>query len=162
MIRQSKLDSRVGTSVLPIPLNLRSLRLAIRGGNAVGGVPLFMVCSFRIVCTIFALTPLVAANFVVLGTFIKGWILYIAGSLPGCVSRAAPIPDTHPKLSLDSIIFCTCDGVALIIQDVGGGIASAATTLPAANKGGDIILGGIVFQLAVITVYVLCAAEFLV
>ncbi|KAK0474736.1 RTA1-like protein [Armillaria luteobubalina] len=100
----------------------------------------------QIVTTILAPTPLVAANFVILGVLIKR-----SGSV---YSRLTP--------RMYSIIFCTCDVVALIIQGVGGGIASAADTLPAANKGGNIMLGGIVFQLVVITVYVICAAEFLV
>lgn len=100
----------------------------------------------QIVTTILAPTPLVAANFVILGVLIK--------RLGSVYSRLTP--------RMYSIIFCTCDVVALIIQGVGGGIASAADTLPAANKGGNIMLGGIVFQLVVITVYVICAAEFLV
>ncbi|KAK0451393.1 RTA1-domain-containing protein [Desarmillaria tabescens] len=100
----------------------------------------------QIVCTILAPTPLVAANFVVLGTLIK--------KLGPVYSRLTP--------RMYSIIFCTCDVIALTIQGVGGGIASAADTLPAANRGENIMLGGIVFQLAVITVYVLCAAEFFV
>ncbi|PBK89674.1 RTA1-domain-containing protein [Armillaria gallica] len=100
----------------------------------------------QIVTTILAPTPLVAANFVILGVLIK--------RLGPVYSRLTP--------RMYSIIFCSCDVVALIIQGVGGGIASAADTLPAANKGGNIMLGGIVFQLVVITVYVICAAEFLV
>jgi hypothetical protein len=60
-------------------------------------------------------------------------------------------------------IFCTCDIVSLVVQAVGGGLASSAF----AKEGGDttpgtnIMVAGVIFQLASITVFVLCAANFL-
>lgn len=53
------------------------------------------------------------------------------------------------------------DCIALIVQAVGGGIASSATTLQGTVNGGHIMLGGIVFQLAVALFYTSLAAEFL-
>ncbi|KAK0470681.1 hypothetical protein IW261DRAFT_1343831 [Armillaria novae-zelandiae] len=109
--------------------------------------------SFRIVTTILALTPLVAANFVILGVSIK--------RLGPAYSRLTPwILFLHPWPTHHNCI--PQDVIALIIQGVGGGTTSAANTLPAANKNGNIMLGGIVFQLVVIMVYVICAAKFLV
>ena len=58
-------------------------------------------------------------------------------------------------------MFLTADIVALSVQGVGGGLAAVAAgnhTDP--EKGGRIMLGGIVFQLFAITVYMVLAVEF--
>lgn len=58
-------------------------------------------------------------------------------------------------------MFLTADIVALSVQGVGGGLAAVAAgnhTNP--EKGGRIMLGGIVFQLFAITVYMGLAVEF--
>ncbi|KAF8601741.1 RTA1-domain-containing protein [Ceratobasidium sp. AG-I] len=46
-----------------------------------------------------------------------------------------------------SIIFITADVTALVIQAVGGALASIADTLDGANQGGNIMLAGIIIQL---------------
>ncbi|KAG7441485.1 uncharacterized protein BT62DRAFT_480034 [Guyanagaster necrorhizus] len=106
------------STIKPLVLRLESWRY-LAGVDVCGRVSLqVLITRFKysiIVCTILASTPLVVANFVVLGTLIK--------RLGPVYSRLTPR------------------------MYVGGGIASAATTLPATNKGGDIMLGGIVFQL---------------
>ncbi|TDL17312.1 hypothetical protein BD410DRAFT_554524 [Rickenella mellea] len=61
-----------------------------------------------------------------------------------------------PKLYL--IIFCTADVVALVVQAVGGGLASTAVN---PVPGGRIMLGGIVFQLAALITFNILGAEFL-
>ncbi|PPR07632.1 hypothetical protein CVT26_001700 [Gymnopilus dilepis] len=101
----------------------------------------------QITCTILGPTPLLAANFVILGILIQ--------RLGPQYSRLTPRGYT--------ILFCTCDVISLIVQAVGGG--KAATAFSAGrdpNPGGHIMLGGIAFQLATITVYALCAIEFYV
>ncbi|KAJ5692836.1 RTA1-domain-containing protein [Penicillium macrosclerotiorum] len=66
-----------------------------------------------------------------------------------------------PKLYL--WIFCTCDVVSLIIQAAGGGMASSESnevngdTAPGTNT----MVAGIVFQLVSLTIFVVCAADFL-
>ncbi|KXG48802.1 RTA-like protein [Penicillium griseofulvum] len=66
-----------------------------------------------------------------------------------------------PKLYL--WIFCTCDVISLVVQAVGGGMASGE----ADKIGGDtatgthIMVAGIVFQLFSITIFVFCAADFI-
>jgi len=45
---------------------------------------------------------------------------------------------------------------------VGGGIAATAPTLDGANQGANIMLGGIVFQLAVIVVFSICFVEYFI
>ncbi|KAF8990476.1 RTA1 like protein-domain-containing protein [Cyathus striatus] len=98
----------------------------------------------QIALTIIAPTPLVAANFIILGRLI---------------SRLGP---QYSRLSPKwyTIIFCSCDVVSLVIQGVGGGLAASADTPSGAVNGAHIMLGGIVFQLVAIVVYALLAMEF--
>ncbi|CRL17754.1 RTA1 like protein [Penicillium camemberti] len=67
------------------------------------------------------------------------------------------------KPSLYLWIFCTCDIISLVVQAVGGGMASGE----ADKIGGDtatgthIMVAGIVFQLFSITIFVVCAVDFI-
>ncbi|KAI0827219.1 RTA1-domain-containing protein [Trametes gibbosa] len=100
----------------------------------------------QITTTIIAPTPLIAANFVILGQIIK--------RLGQQYSRLTAMWYT--------IIFCSCDVVALIVQAVGGAKASTAVqNNQDPNPGGHIMLGGIAFQLAAVSIYMILAAEFL-
>jgi hypothetical protein len=96
--------------------------------------------------TIIGPTPLLAANFVIVERII--------------VRLGAPFSRLTPKWYL--IIFCSCDVVSLVVQGTGGGLASTATTPSGARMGANIMLGGIVFQLATLIVFSICAAEFFV
>ncbi|KDQ58324.1 hypothetical protein JAAARDRAFT_176226 [Jaapia argillacea MUCL 33604] len=99
----------------------------------------------QITTTIIAPTPLVAANFIILGKIIR--------RLGPQYSRLSPM--------WYMIVFCSFDLIALIVQAVGGASASqAARQYKNADKGAHIMLGGIVFQMAALTVYVACAIEF--
>ncbi|CEL55701.1 Sphingoid long-chain base transporter RSB1 OS=Saccharomyces cerevisiae (strain ATCC 204508 / S288c) GN=RSB1 PE=1 SV=3 [Rhizoctonia solani AG-1 IB] len=60
------------------------------------------------------------------------------------------------------IVFLTADVGALLLQAIGGGVASSATTLKGANKGGNIMLSGIIIQLAAVTLFDLISIEFVV
>jgi hypothetical protein len=62
----------------------------------------------------------------------------------------------------DSRIFLTCDVIALTVQAVGGSLATAAETDEEATRGGNIALGGVAFQLAVITLFYLAAGEYFI
>ncbi|KAL4885092.1 RTA1 like protein-domain-containing protein [Aspergillus karnatakaensis] len=59
-------------------------------------------------------------------------------------------------------IFVTCDIVSLVIQAIGGGMASVEADKENGDTapGTNIMVAGIVFQMASITVFVLCAADF--
>ncbi|KAG9126453.1 hypothetical protein FRC07_003347, partial [Ceratobasidium sp. 392] len=65
-----------------------------------------------------------------------------------------------PRLYL--IIFLTADVTALLLQAIGGALASVADTLEGANRGGNIMLSGIVIQLAAVTLFDFLAIEFAV
>ncbi|KAH9057048.1 RTA1-domain-containing protein [Lactarius deliciosus] len=98
------------------------------------------------VTLIIAPTPLVAANFVLLGRIIR--------RLGPQYSRLTPRRYT--------IIFVSCDIISLVVQAIGGSVASGTqTSASQVNLGSNIALGGTVFQLVAIAVYCSCAAEFL-
>ncbi|KAF8317970.1 hypothetical protein DL93DRAFT_487538 [Clavulina sp. PMI_390] len=112
----------------------------------------------QISTTIFAPTFTAAANFIILGSIIK---------------RVGP---QYSRLQAYSFgfIFISIDVVALVVQAVGGGIASSAPSLAANGRpvtapppvssqsvhGGHIMLGGIVVQLVEIVVSLALSAEF--
>lgn len=59
-----------------------------------------------------------------------------------------------------AIIFCTCDVVSLIIQAAGGAMASMADTDEQQDRGTNIMEGGIVFQLATMTLFGVLLVDF--
>lgn len=67
------------------------------------------------------------------------------------------------KPSLYLWIFVTCDIVSLVVQAVGGGMASGQATKVHGNTapGTHVMVAGIVFQLFSITIFVFCAADFI-
>ncbi|KAJ7347888.1 RTA1-like protein [Mycena albidolilacea] len=101
----------------------------------------------QIVATIISPTPLIAVNFVLMSRIVQ--------RLGVCYSWLSARWYT--------IIFLTCDIVALVVQGGGGGIAASADDgdRAAVNMGSNIMLAGIVFQLVAIIVYTLVGAEFL-
>ncbi|KAL1743541.1 RTA1 like protein-domain-containing protein [Schizophyllum fasciatum] len=99
----------------------------------------------QIVTTIIAPTPLLAANFVMMGRLVR--------RLGPSYSRLSPRWYT--------IIFCSSDVISLFVQGAGGGIAASADDHAGADNGGRIMLGGISFQLVAIVFFVIFSAEFL-
>jgi hypothetical protein len=69
--------------------------------------------------------------------------------------------ELESKLITDAIVFVTADLVALSVQGVGGNLAAiAAGNHKDPEKGGKTMLGGIVFQMFAITIYMVLAIEF--
>ncbi|KAJ3882765.1 RTA1-like protein [Lentinula edodes] len=101
----------------------------------------------QLTCTILAPTPLLAGNFIILGSMIQ--------QLGPKYSRIPPWWYT--------IVFCSFDLTSLLAQAVGGGMAATAVGKGKdPTPGGHVMLGGIVFQMATITVYILFASEFFI
>lgn len=100
----------------------------------------------QITTTIISPTFILAADFVIVGILIQ--------KLGSKYSRLRP--------RLYTIVFCSCDVVALVVQSIGGATASQASTASGAATGGHIALGGIAFQFAAIVVYMLLSTEFLI
>ncbi|KAJ7912096.1 RTA1 like protein-domain-containing protein [Mycena leptocephala] len=99
----------------------------------------------QVVGTIIGPTPLIAADFMILGRIIH--------RLGTRYSRLSP--------KWYSIIFCSCDLISLSVQGFGGTIASLAVGRDESPEhGAHIMLGGIIFQMVTISVYILLASEF--
>jgi len=95
----------------------------------------------QISTTIMAPTFLIAANFIILGR--------ITTRLGPQFCRLSPVQY--------ATFFLSCDTIALIVQAIGGGIASGTQPV----LGGHIMLGGIAVQFFVLILYSILAAEFL-
>ncbi|THH31715.1 hypothetical protein EUX98_g2481 [Antrodiella citrinella] len=98
----------------------------------------------QIVATILAPTPYVATLFILFSR--------ITQKLGTHYSRLSP--------QWYSRIFLTADIVALVVQGAGGGIAATANTTSGTNLGGHIMLGGIIFQLIALVVFMTIASEY--
>ncbi|KAG9017096.1 hypothetical protein FRB90_001777 [Tulasnella sp. 427] len=99
----------------------------------------------QICCTILAPSFLAAGLFFVLGVIIN--------------RLGTQYASFSPKVF--STVFIGCDLVALVVQAVGGASASISfETGGDPEKGAKIMVGGIVFQIFAITLYVATAAEF--
>ncbi|KAJ7835394.1 RTA1 like protein-domain-containing protein [Mycena leptocephala] len=101
----------------------------------------------QISATIISPTPLIAVNFILLSRIVE--------YLGPCYSRISALWYT--------IVFVTCDVVALVIQGAGGGIAASAPDgdRTQATMGTNIMLAGIAFQFFAICTYTLCGLEYL-
>jgi len=105
--------------------------------NPLLNTPLLM----QITTLIIAPTFLIASNFVVLGGIMK-----LLGPQYCRMTQ-----------QLYTIVFISCDTVALVVQSIGGGIASATQPI----LGGRIALGGIALQLVALLFFTFIAGEFL-
>ncbi|KAJ7615566.1 RTA1-domain-containing protein [Roridomyces roridus] len=101
----------------------------------------------QVIGTIIGPTPLIAADFMILGRIIN--------RLGTRYSRLSP--------KWYSIIFCSCDIISLSVQGFGGTLASLAVgKSESPDHGAHIMLGGIIFQMVTISIYILLATEFFV
>lgn len=92
-------------------------------------------------------------------TFFTAGIYVLLGRFIQILGRESSV--LTPKLYL--WIFCTCDIISLVIQAIGGGLASIAVNQVNGDTapGTHIMVAGIVFQLFSITIFVFCAADFI-
>ncbi|EPQ52032.1 RTA1-domain-containing protein [Gloeophyllum trabeum ATCC 11539] len=95
--------------------------------------------------TIISPTPLLAAIFVIFGRLTR--------RLGPQYSRLTP--------RMYTIIFCTSDVVALVLQAFGGGLASGNSE-SSQKLGTKIMLAGIGFQLAILSIFMLLVTEYFV
>ncbi|KAG7004447.1 sphingosine hydroxylase [Physcia stellaris] len=99
------------------------------------------------------------STLIIAPTFFTAGIYVILGRLIQIMGpSSSPI---KPKMYL--WIFCTCDVLSLVIQAVGGGLASEASSEVNGDTkpGTDTMVAGIVFQLASITVFTYLLLVFL-
>ncbi|KAL4953824.1 RTA1 like protein-domain-containing protein [Aspergillus filifer] len=91
-------------------------------------------------------------------TFYTAGVYVLLGRFIQILGRDSSI--LSPRVYL--FIFVTCDIVSLVVQAVGGAMASIAANQEDGNTdpGTNIMVAGIIFQMASITIFVLCAADF--
>ncbi|KAA8646193.1 hypothetical protein EYZ11_010053 [Aspergillus tanneri] len=98
------------------------------------------------------------STLIIAPTFFTAGIYILLGRFIQMLGRESSI--LSPNLYL--WIFCTCDVVSLVVQAIGGGMASSESDKVGGNTapGTHIMVAGIVFQMFSITVFVACAADF--
>ncbi|KIO22638.1 hypothetical protein M407DRAFT_27826 [Tulasnella calospora MUT 4182] len=99
----------------------------------------------NICCTIIAPSFMTAAMFIMMGRII--------GLVGEEYSRLRP--RTY------SILFISADFAALVIQAVGGATAASADTSSGSETGGNIMVAGIIVQMAAITIYCIIQGDYL-
>ncbi|KAE8382569.1 RTA1 like protein-domain-containing protein [Aspergillus bertholletiae] len=110
-------------------------------------------CPYNMTAFLMQISTLIIAP-----TFFTAGIYVLLGRFIQILGRESSI--LSPKMYL--WIFCTCDIISLVVQAIGGGMASSETN----KEGGDtapgthVMVAGIVFQMFSITVFVVCAADF--
>ena len=92
-------------------------------------------------------------------TFYSAALYVLLSILIGLLGRQTSI--LSPKWY--AIIFCACDVLSLVIQAIGGGMASQATQRPDGDTapGTHTMVAGIVFQLFTMTVFAALVCDFL-
>jgi hypothetical protein len=80
-----------------------------------------------------------------------------------CLSRIVIVYGPHlsrfaPRTY--TLVFCTCDIISLVLQALGGGIASTADTVSSSDLGKNIMLAGLGFQVFSLILFALAAGEF--
>lgn len=93
-------------------------------------------------------------------TFFTAGIYVVLGRL---ISLQGPhTSPISPKMYL--WIFCTCDLISLVVQAVGGGLASDASSTAGGDTkpGTDIMVAGILFQMASIVAFTVLGVNFLI
>ncbi|KAJ7028653.1 RTA1-like protein [Mycena alexandri] len=110
----------------------------------------------QISTTIIAPTPLLAASFVIHFPIPP---VHVVKTFQRVIQR---LGTSYSRLTPKwyTILFLPCDIIALVIQGVGGGMASSANDLARANVGAHVMLGGIAFQFAVIILFSALTADF--
>ncbi|KAH7244561.1 RTA1 like protein-domain-containing protein [Fusarium redolens] len=100
------------------------------------------------------------STLIIAPVFFTAGVYIILGRLIQVFGRNCSI--LRPSLYL--WIFCTCDVISLVVQAVGGGLASSEVNKINGNTdpGTNIMVAGIVFQLASMSVFVALAIDFLI
>ncbi|KAG7562682.1 hypothetical protein FFLO_01842 [Filobasidium floriforme] len=84
----------------------------------------------------------------------------------GCyIALGRIIPVLGPKYAFVhplsyTVLFVVGDIVSLVVQAIGGGTAASGETLEEANRGGYIMLGGVIFQLVIMLAFMLVLGTF--
>lgn len=80
-----------------------------------------------------------------------------------CLARIITVYGEHLsffKPRTYTIVFCGCDLISLVLQALGGAIASTANTRSGSDLGKNIMIAGLGFQVFSLILFSLCAGEF--
>jgi hypothetical protein len=80
-----------------------------------------------------------------------------------CLARIVTVYGAHLsyfKPRTYTLVFCTCDLISLVLQALGGALASTANTISQSNLGKNIMLAGLGFQVFSLILFSCCAGEF--
>ncbi|KAN0070076.1 RTA1 domain containing protein [Elaphomyces granulatus] len=109
----------------------------------------------------YASTPFLMqiSTLIIAPTFFTAGIYILLGRFIALLGRGSSV--LSPALYL--WIFCTCDLISLVIQAIGGGLASIASNQADGDTkpGTNIMVAGIIIQLVAITVFAFLALDFL-
>ncbi|OXV06816.1 hypothetical protein Egran_05417 [Elaphomyces granulatus] len=99
------------------------------------------------------------STLIIAPTFFTAGIYILLGRFIALLGRGSSV--LSPALYL--WIFCTCDLISLVIQAIGGGLASNASNQADGDTkpGANIIVAGIIIQLVSTTVFAFLALDFL-
>ncbi|KAG2412267.1 hypothetical protein HFD88_009824 [Aspergillus terreus] len=109
-------------------------------------------CPYNMTAFLMQISTLIIAP-----VFFTAGVYVLLGRFIQILGRESSI--MSPKMYL--WVFCTCDVISLVIQAIGGGLASVESNKINGNTapGTHIMVAGIVFQMFSITVFVVCAAD---
>lgn len=88
---------------------------------------------------------------------------FLTAAIYLCLSRIVIVYGQHLsrfKPRAYTLVFCTCDLISLVLQALGGGIASSANTVSGSDLGKNIMLAGLSFQVASLILFAIAAGEF--
>ncbi|KAJ5795558.1 uncharacterized protein N7518_004098 [Penicillium psychrosexuale] len=99
------------------------------------------------------------STLIIAPTFFTAGIYVVLGRFIQILGRES----SFLKPSLYLWIFCTCDVISLVVQAIGGGMASGEANTVGGDTatGTHIMVAGIVFQLFSVTIFVICAVDFI-
>ncbi|CAG8365928.1 unnamed protein product [Penicillium salamii] len=99
------------------------------------------------------------STLIIAPTFFTAGIYVLLGRFIQLLGRES----SFLKPSLYLWIFCTCDVISLVVQAIGGGMASGEADKIDGDTatGTHIMVAGIVFQMFSITIFMVCAIDFI-
>ena len=75
-----------------------------------------------------------------------------------CLAFSAALSRLRPKYY--TVLFISCDGVAILLQAIGGAISSATSSMSVLDIGTNIMIAGLVFQVVTLVVFGCFAADY--
>lgn len=88
---------------------------------------------------------------------------FLTAAIYLCLGRIVHVYGEHLsyfKPGTYTLIFCTCDLISLVLQALGGAIASGANTQSQSDLGRNIMLAGLIFQVVSLIIFAGAAGDF--